>query len=96
MSLVLVAPTLAHAVYHNEATPDVEWPNTKYQAEDCITPTNINWSWYGEFAYVVDVAFSKNYEQFVYVLDINDASGTGLFSIAQIENNTAKLTGCPR
>ena len=92
----LFAPTLANAGYHTIATPEVDWPTTKYQAEDCIIPTNVNWSWYGKFAYVVDVVFSKQYEKFVYVLDIDDADGTGLFSIAHIENNTAKLIACPK
>ena len=78
------------------AKQKIDWPDTKYQPEECIVPTNINWSWYGKYAYVVDVVFSKNYEQFVYVLHINDTVGTGLFGITQIENNTAKLSACPK
>ena len=75
------------------AAAEVSWPETKYAIGDCITPTNPDWSWFGKYAFVEDIIYSKSFDQFAYILWIEGRPGT--HSIWSTENETSKLTKCP-
>jgi hypothetical protein len=72
----------------------------KYTKDDCITPTNENWSWYGEVVRVLG-AFRRlddvpSYD--IYLLQFNpkksapwDKPITEQFSLKELEKNTQKI-----
>lgn len=95
--IATVTPTFAHAFYHEEK-PDIKWPKTNYESGICITPLNTSWSWYGKTANVEDIVFSKYLNGFAYKLHIygmNRQQYSDLFSISQIDANTAEVKPCP-
>ena len=75
----------------------LNFPDTKYNVGECITPTDPAWSWFGETARVEDVVYSKRYEAFVYHLYIPESaiSPFGVFDIESIDYMTFKLRRCP-
>ena len=88
---------LAFVLSASYANAHVNWPNTKYEVGDCITPTDTTWSWYGKTASVEDVVFSKYLNGFAYQLHIRGLNRKYFdkFSINSIDNYTAKVTPCP-
>ena len=75
----------------------LNFPDTKYDIDECITPTDPAWSWFGETARVEDIVYSKHYEAFVYHLYIPKSaiSPFGVFDIGSIDYMTFKLRRCP-
>ncbi len=49
----------------SQVVADVNFPKTKYEISECITPTDPNWSWFGESARVEDIVYSKKLESFM-------------------------------
>ena len=75
----------------------LNFPDTKYDIGECITPTDPAWSWFGETARVEDIVYSKHYEAFVYHLYIPKSaiSPFGVFDIGSIDYMTFKLRRSP-
>ena len=89
--LVLLMSSATQAAAH------LNFPDTKYNIGECITPTDPAWSWFGETARVEDIVYSKHYEAFVYHLFIPKSaiSPFGMFAIESIDYMTFKLRRCP-
>ena len=88
--LLFITPSLALS--------DVNWPKTKFDVGDCITPTNTTWTWYGKTAVIDDLVFSKFLDGFAYqihIFGLNRYEFFDKFDIPSIEDNTAKVTPCP-
>lgn len=93
--ITILAPTLVQAAYHTVET--IEWPNTKYNTGDCITPIDPDWPWYGQVAKVIDLMYSKDTKQFMYYMRLDqDGRWDGVVYLRMpLETQTAKLTRCP-
>ena len=75
---------------------EVSFPNHLYDVGDCITPLDPIWNWFGIAARVIDLVYSMEEGNFAYLLEfVSGDQHKGLFGIAAIDANTAKLTSCP-
>jgi hypothetical protein len=84
-------------IFASQVVAEVNFPETKYEIADCISPTDPTWSWFGKTARVEDVVYSKKLKGFTYRLYIpeSDISEYGLFGIWIIDLQTLKLIRCP-
>ena len=89
--------TLLLISFSTHAMAEIEFPETKYNISDCISPTDPSYSWFGKPARVDDIVYSKKIKDFTYRLFIpkSNISQYGLFSIWLIDLQTFKLIRCP-
>ena len=83
--------------FASQVVAEVNFPDTKYEISDCISPIDPTWSWFGQIARVEDIVYSKKLKMFAYRLYIpeSDISEYGLFGIWIIDLQTFKLIRCP-
>ena len=55
-------------IFASQVVAEVNFPETKYEIADCISPTDPTWSWFGKTARVEDVVYSKKLKGFTYRL----------------------------
>jgi hypothetical protein len=50
--------------FSTQAMAEIEFPETKYNISDCISPTDPSYSWFGKSARVEDIVYSKKIQRF--------------------------------
>lgn len=63
----------------------------KYKLGDCITPTNINYSWFGKFAKVEAFSIIDGFPGENYILLFSNFKANSVIFSQSIESNTKKI-----